>query len=93
VTLHQRRTHPTPVEGCFGCKASTIKFGQVDASEQKAWDRELDYYADLRKQGIQPAMTTAAKCEEAERISNETGVAYDATNPYSHIDTSQLGEL
>lgn len=26
ATLHQRRTHPEPVEGCFACKIGTIGY-------------------------------------------------------------------
>ena len=26
ASLHQRRTHPTPVEGCFGCKVGGIGY-------------------------------------------------------------------
>lgn len=26
TSLHQRRTHPTPVPGCFGCKAGTVGY-------------------------------------------------------------------
>lgn len=31
MTLHQERTHPEYVEGCFGCKISSVKIGGTAA--------------------------------------------------------------
>lgn len=81
MTLHQIRTHPTYVESCFGCRAATLRFGQVDASGQKAWDRELQEYRDARAQGIQPATTRTKDIRAAVEMSNHYGDAYDATKP------------
>lgn len=92
MTLHQRRTHPVPVEGCFGCKASTIQFGQIDATEQKQWDRELDLYADARRQGVQPATTKTKDIRAAMEVSEQTGQAFDATNPYKHVNLEGLAD-
>ena len=44
----------------------------------KDGEKELQAYRDARAQGIKPAGTTKAKVEEAVRISQETGRAYEA---------------
>lgn len=49
-----------------------------EASRQKKWDRELDAYADARRQGVQPAGTKMRDVDAAMAISNETGKAFDA---------------
>jgi len=46
MSLHQRQKHPEYVEGCFGCKASTIDLNAGEASTRltmsaKKWDNEL----------------------------------------------------
>lgn len=84
MTLHQRRTHPEPVPGCYACKIGTVStYGcyptrgmGVDASRQKAWDAECDSYRDAVKQGIEPDGTTKSKVEMAKAMSDHTGVAY-----------------
>lgn len=84
MSLHRERVHPTFVEGCFGCKASSIQLAAGDASgdlvsngwTNKKWDKELDLYASARKQGIQPDGTSTAKVQQALDISEKTGVAY-----------------
>ena len=67
TTLHQQRTHPEPVEGCFGCKAAGFhvapsatpsrrggeEAARVNARE-KRWDRDMASYKAMRKQGLQP---------------------------------------
>lgn len=83
--LHQR-THPEPVENCFGCKAVTLNLATGDANSkagmsQSKWDKELDAYRDARSQGIQPAGTSMRKIREAVEISNTTGRAFDASAP------------
>jgi hypothetical protein len=47
-----------------------------DGTREKRWNRELDAYADARRQGIQPDGTTARKVEQAVRRSDEAGMAY-----------------
>lgn len=49
-----------------------------DRSRQKDWDTELDAYRSARAQGIQPASTKRDAIERAVKISETTGVAYDA---------------
>lgn len=45
---------------------------------QKAWDAELDAYADAKRQGIQPAGTSMAAVRDALEKSDATGTAYNA---------------
>lgn len=35
MTLHEQRTHPQPVDGCFGCKAATLALNTGDAKASK----------------------------------------------------------
>jgi len=83
MSLHQQQTHPEFVEGCFGCKVSTLSLNAGDANSRlsmstKKWDAELKAYKDARAQGIQPDGTSMKKIQDAVRISNETGKAYGA---------------
>lgn len=83
MSLHQRQTHPEFVEGCFGCKVSTLNLNAGEANSNltmssKKWDKELQAYRDARAQGIQPAGTSMKKIEEAVKISDKTGKAYGA---------------
>lgn len=83
--LHQERTHPTPVDGCFGCKVQEIDIlgyvkpresGWVSRDKQKAWDSECDNYRSAVKQGIEPDTTKRAGVELAKAISDKAGVGY-----------------
>ena len=81
MTLHQLRTHPEYVEGCFGCKASTVDLNPGEASTRltmsaKKWDNELALYRTARSQGIQPDSTKTKDIRRAIDVSNKTGVAY-----------------
>ena len=83
MSLHRRLTHPEYVEGCFGCKASTLDLNPGEASSRltmsaKKWDNELALYRTARSQGIQPDGTSTAKIRKAIDISNKTGIAYGA---------------
>ena len=83
MSLHQVRTHPEFVEGCFGCKISTLELSTGDANGRAAmplrkWEGELEAYRNARKQGIQPAGTTMAKIVAAEKASENLGRAYNA---------------
>jgi len=49
-----------------------------DLTAEKKADRELDAYADARRQGIQPAGTRMAQVEAAVRVSDATGSAFQA---------------
>ena len=83
MSLHRRQTHPEYVEGCFGCKVSTLEMGVGDANSKVSmsttkWDAELKAYKDARAQGIQPAGTSMKAVQKAVDISNKTGKAYGA---------------
>lgn len=83
MSLHRQQTHPEFVEGCFGCKVSTLSLNAGEANSNltmssKKWDKELQAYRDARAQGIQPAGTSMKKVEEAIKISDKTGKAYGA---------------
>lgn len=56
---NHRRTHPVPVEGCYGCKA--VSFGVLTDSGSKRVERkeqvlaaDLPAYRRLRRDGLQP---------------------------------------
>jgi hypothetical protein len=93
MNLH-RRTHPEYVEGCFGCKVSTLRIGYCgqggqDATRQKKWDQELDLYASAVKQGIQPEGTSTHASRAAIEWSEKTGKAYsDETRTAHDINTA-----
>ncbi len=83
MSLHRVRTHPNFVEGCFGCKASTLDLNPGEASSRmdmsaKKWDNELALYRTARSQGIQPDTTKTKDIRKAIDISNKTGIAYGA---------------
>lgn len=52
-----------------------------DTGAVKEWDGELQSYRNARAQGIQPAGTTKNEILKAEKISQQTGVAYRADKP------------
>lgn len=94
MSLH-RRTHPQYVEGCFGCKVSTLRIGYCgqggqDATRQKKWDQELDLYASAVKQGIQPDTTNTRSTQAALDWSNRTGKAYSEETKQEHNTVSAL---
>lgn len=81
MSLHQLKTHPDYVEGCFGCKASTLDLNPGEANSRltmskKKWDGELALYREARAQGIQPDSTKTKDIRKAIDISNKTGKAY-----------------
>jgi hypothetical protein len=71
---------------CFSCKARSLQLGVGDAGRSmsaRKWDAELNAYSAARKQGIQPAGTTMNKVEEALKLSDKAGKAFDAnTNSF-----------
>lgn len=61
------------------CRAGAqLNTGVTGTSASQRWDAELRAYDNARRQGIQPAGTTMDKVEEAVRLSDASGVAYDA---------------
>lgn len=95
--LHQIQTHPTYVEGCFGCKASTLELGTGDASRDipdKKWNAELQAYRNARAQGMQPSGTSMAHVEAAYNASETLGKAYNSeTMPKAHQITKKTAEV
>ncbi len=82
MSLHRQRTHPDYIEGCFGCKASTLELHPGDAAHmrvvsRKKWDAELNAYADARRQGIQPAGTSMKAIKDAHKASENLGKPYN----------------
>ena len=82
MSLHRRQTHPVEVEGCFGCKVSTLELSVGDARHDgvmsaKQHDRELGSYYDAIRQGVEPISTKQKDIDAAVRLSNDTGVAFD----------------
>lgn len=49
-----------------------------DATREKKWNRELNLYESVRKEGIQPAGTSTSQIREAMDTSDRTGVAFNA---------------
>lgn len=93
MSLHQLIKHPEPVEGCFGCKVSTLQLNAGDAKSaiinggqtQKAWDKELALYKQARAQGIQPDSTRTKDIQRAIDTSNKYGKPYDGGSPTKGI--------
>ena len=65
---------------CMRSKRQMVGFARsaygADKTRDNLWNRELDMYADLRRQGIQPDGTGMAKLEFAQKMSEEHGMAY-----------------
>ena len=82
TTLHQMQKHPEYVEGCFGCKVSTLELSTGDANAKKSmsdkkWNAELDAYKQARSEGIQPNGTSMKEIVAAKKASENLGRAYD----------------
>lgn len=67
---------------CMRSKGTKVAYANsaknLDATQQKKWDRELDAYRAARAEGIQPSGTSMKKVEDAKRISDLTGTAFRA---------------
>lgn len=75
--MKHRETHPNlDVEGCFGCKISHIAVSsdamptrrshahQINETERR-WDKDMDAYKRLRKDGLQPKKIDGSAYVEA----------------------------
>ena len=49
-----------------------------DLTKQKQWDKDLDFYANARKQGIQPASTNRKDVQDSLILSDMKGQAHQA---------------
>lgn len=67
---------------CLRAKGTRVAFcnsaGGMDATKQKRWDKELDAYADAKRQGVQPEGTRLSQINEAMALSDAVGKAYRA---------------
>lgn len=82
MSKHTREVHPEFVEGCFGCKVSTLELGVGSARNDgvmsaKQHDKELGSYFDALRQGVEPISTKQKDIDAAVRLSNQTGVAFN----------------
>jgi hypothetical protein len=72
IPLHVRKTHPTPVEGCFGCKAAGVSFGAVAgpvselAQRERVLSQDMDAYKRMRRAGYQPGHLAGSATVERE---------------------------
>jgi hypothetical protein len=57
----------------------------LDLSREKRFQKELSDYRDARRQGVQPGGTTGRKVEEAMKLSDMTGTAYNAEKPIESL--------
>lgn len=79
MALHRLRTHPEYVEGCFGCKASTIQVSDIHIREvAHRNESELTSYREARRQGVQPRSTQQSDITRAMRASEKLGRAVSA---------------
>lgn len=81
------RDHRTWGE-CMRAKSLQVKPNLSNTGASRRHERELDAYRSARSQGIQPAGTTMDKIESAVRISEQTGVAYQADKPMFDVSVS-----
>lgn len=83
--LHHR-THPTPVDGCYGCKLAAVSLAPSAAGSQQArtlnareagWKRDHAAYRRLRANGVQPPRIDGSAHLESQanhRVEVEHGV-------------------
>ena len=74
--MKHQETHPSYVEGCFGCKISTINFGTVPGGQKDSRtnisiysqrEKDLHRYREKRRAGEQPDGTTKEAMDRSER--------------------------
>lgn len=74
-------THASMGE-CIRSKGVKVAYANsaknMDYTQQKRWDRDLDAYRDARKAGIQPTSTRRSDVDAALRASDSTGSAFRA---------------
>ena len=94
MTKHQRETHPTYVEGCFGCRiahfnvsAEAMPTRKPESKriieKERVLDKDLDAYRRLRQNGQQPKNIDGAAIVEKRAEENwqvATGILPDKTN-------------
>lgn len=87
--MKHQEVHPSlDVEGCFGCRIAGVSFAassmpsrrieasQINATERR-WEKDMDAYKRLRRDGLQPAKIDGAREVEQKaehRSQVETGI-------------------
>lgn len=61
---------------CMRSKNLQLNPNLSDTQRTKSWDGELEAYRSARRQGVQPRGTKMAQIEEAMKISDATGQAF-----------------
>ena len=76
--IHQRKTHPYFVAGCFTCKVSTVVVGAVSgpvsdlAKREDMLAKDMAAYQRMKQNGVRPAhLTGAAYVEKNARHQHE----------------------
>lgn len=100
MSLHQRRTHPQPVEGCWACKigngpnvapsATPTRTGAAlwqAKEEERTLTVDGEAYKRLRADGYQP-MTIAGSAD----LERDATTRYEIESGNLVRDKSQLGE-
>lgn len=72
--LHRRR-HVDPVAGCFGCKATTVRFGSVpdvgsageEVSHGRHVEANLNRFRNMVEHGVEPDGTTREALDRTEQ--------------------------
>lgn len=70
--MKHRETHPTYVEGCFGCRIMTVSASATATpgrrpqaiegiSRDNRWSKDMDAYKRLRRDGLQPPQIDGCK--------------------------------
>lgn len=73
------------------CRSATNP--KNDYSRQKELDRDLAFYRDARKQGIQPETLKRHDVQYALDSSDRTGIAYDASQSgFGPLTTEQVSD-
>lgn len=95
--LHRRVTHVDEVPGCFGCHLATLHVAHSsewagDKRREKTLDRDLDAYARLRAEGLQPeGVDGAARLEQTAQDHLDVNMA---SSPFiKRMDIEQRGQF
>ena len=100
MSLHRQRVHPVEVPGCFGCKVSQVgfapsatpsrrggAFAAKNVALEQQWHRDMDAYARLRADGLQPTQIDGAHVLERE-ATTPIQVEYGLTSPLAKAESA-----
>lgn len=95
---NHRDTHPSPVEGCYGCKINTLTVVKGDLSPEtadtKRRDTQLaldrDAYKRMRQDGVQPPSVDGSASLEQRALDP---VEIDFKIPIPKKDLAQVKEI